>query len=467
MPDLESAYSKLPIALQHAACSLAGWRIERGRFGGAFPQLLAEAEGRTLSSPDEIRAFRDQRLQAFLRHSFEHVPFHKRRFEEAGIAPDDIRGLEAMAQLPILTKAQAKEHLAELTSTSVPRDSRRIVHTSGTTGGGLRFATTLPAIQEQWAAWWRYRHWHGIERGTWCGHFAGRSIVPLSQHEPPFWRYNQPGRQITFSGYHMSPQNLSSYVEVLRRRKPPWLHGYPSLLALLAAHVVESQQEPGYEIRWITTGAENLLPHQSELIWTAFGVRPVQHYGMAEAVANISECDRGALHVDEDFAAVEFVPQDSGMYAVVGTNFTNPLTPFVRYEVEDLVTLEPASCDCGRPGRVVTRIDGRLEDYVVLKNGARIGRMDHIFKDMVNVREAQIHQSRPGAMTIRVVRMPGYTEADEQAVLRGTRQRVGDEAEVRLEYVDRLERSAIGKLRFVVSELPEGALTPPPGKLQL
>ena len=106
MPDLESAYSKLPIALQHAACSVAGWRIERGRFGGAFPRLLAEAEARTFSSPDEIRAFRDQRLRAFLRHSFENVPFHRSRFEEAGIAPDDIRGLDDMARLPILTKAR-------------------------------------------------------------------------------------------------------------------------------------------------------------------------------------------------------------------------------------------------------------------------------------------------------------------------------------------------------------------------
>jgi phenylacetate-CoA ligase len=194
-----------------------------------------------------------------------------------------------------------------------------------------------------------------------------------------------------------------------------------------------------------------------ELMSRAFGVRPVQHYGMAEAVANVSECDRGRLHVDEDFAAVELVPRDSGSYSVVGTNFTNRLTPFVRYEVDDLVTIVPdAGCECGRPGRVVERIDGRLEDYVVLKDGTRIGRMDHVFKDMVNVREAQIHQKLPGELTIRVVRMPGYTQADEEAVLHETRKRVGDGTEVKLEYADRLERSAIGKLRFVVSEIGTG-----------
>jgi phenylacetate-CoA ligase len=175
---------------------------------------------------------------------------------------------------------------------------------------------------------------------------------------------------------------------------------------------------------------------------------------MAEAVANISECDQGRLHIDEDFAAVELVEREQGGYSVVGTNFTNPLTPLLRYEVEDVVTLLPEpSCACGRPGRVVERIDGRLEDYVVLKDGTRVGRMDHVFKDMVNVREAQIRQSRPGAITIYVVRMPAFTESDEQAIFRETAKRLGDGAEVRMEYVDQLERSPIGKLRFVVSEI--------------
>jgi phenylacetate-coenzyme A ligase PaaK-like adenylate-forming protein len=462
MPDLENAYSKLPVAFQHAACSVAGRRADHRRLGGAFSRMLAEAEDRSFSSPDDIRAFRDARLRAFVRHCFDNVPFYRHRLEEAGIGPDAIRGLDDMARLPVLTKHEVKDHSSDLMFRGMPRRRMRKMHTSGTTGGGLRFATSADAIREQWAVWWRYRRWHGLRRGTWCGHFAGRTIVPLSQHEPPFWRYNVPGRQIVFSGYHMGPESLPAYVDELRNRRPPWLHGYPSLLALLAAHIVESGQDLGYEVEWITTGAENLLPQQSLLMSQAFGVRPVQHYGMAEAVANISECDRGALHVDEDFAAVEFVPQGHQTHKIVGTNFTNPITPFLRYQVEDVVTIDGgASCGCGRPGRTITRVDGRLEDYVVLGNGAKVGRMDHIFKDLVNVREAQIRQSRRGEITIRVVRMPDYTHDDELAIVSETEKRVGADTQVTLEYVERLERSPAGKLRFVVSELAEGALEPP------
>jgi phenylacetate-CoA ligase len=164
----------------------------------------------------------------------------------------------------------------------------------------------------------------------------------------------------------------------------------------------------------------------------------------------------GVLHVDEDFAAVEFIPNPDGPgHKVIGTNFTNPATPLLRYDVGDLVTLSDTACPCGRPGRVVEQVDGRLEDYVVLKSGARLGRLDHIFKDLVNVREAQFYQDRPGEILIRVVRSENYTDADERALMEAALKRVGDAADLRIEYVDGLQRSAGGKLRFVVSELPD------------
>src|SRR5690606_40913392 len=72
-------------------------------------------------------------------------------------------------------------------------------------------------ICEQWAIWWRYRRWHGIEPGTWCAYFGGRSLVPFKASKPPFWRYNIPARQVMFSAYHMSPENLRAYVDELRR----------------------------------------------------------------------------------------------------------------------------------------------------------------------------------------------------------------------------------------------------------
>jgi phenylacetate-CoA ligase len=461
--DPETVYQRLPIRLQNLGCSFVGWRTERKRYGGAFQAIFEEVLARTSWSEDQTIDFRDRRLASMVEAGVATVPLYRTTFDDAGLAPSDVKSLSDLASLPILTKEEARQRPEELVSTAIPSRDTRMVHTSGTTGAALRFPITTRAVQEQWAVWWRFRHWHAIEKGTWCGLFAGRSIVASTQQRPPFWRVNHPGRQLLFSGYHMSEATLPAYVDELRRRRPPWLHGYPSLLALFAAHVLERGVDLGYQLRWVSTGAENLLPHQAGLIERAFGVKPIEHYGLTEGVANISQCELGSMHVDEDFAATEFIPLGSdGAHRIVGTNLTNPAAPLLRYDTQDVALIRRGStCRCGRPGRIVERVDGRLEDYVLLRNGVRIGRMDHIFKDMVNVQEAQIRQVRPGQLTIRVVRAAGFGARDEHELLRETAKRVGPETDVKIEYVQSLPRTRMGKLRFVVSDIPGASIEGP------
>ena len=439
MNGLSSIFENLPVALQQVACHVEGWRIARHRYGGDFPDLLQAVEARSHWSREQMDEYQAWRLGTFLEHARQNAAHYAgRRMDEPW---------------PVLEKRMVQERTADFVARGYEREGHW-AHTSGTTGAGLRFPVTRRAHQEQWAIWWRYRHWHGIDRETWCGYFGGRMVVPLQATEGPYWRDNAPGRQILFSGQHLREETLPHYVAELRRRRPPWLHGYPSLLALVADYLVARGEDLGYAVRWVTTGAENLLPHQARSIERAFGVRPRQHYGMAEGAANISECEQGHLHVDEDFSVVEFLPaEQADVYRVIGTNFTNLATPLVRYDVGDRVRLGPLHCGCGRPGRVVASIDGRSEDYLWLGDGTRLGRLDHIFKDATRVREAQIVQRARGEMTLRVVRGAGFAEEDERHLLAETRYRVGEAMRVDLEYVDRIERTATGKLRLVVSEV--------------
>ncbi|MGA2114365.1 MAG: hypothetical protein ABSH56_06400 [Bryobacteraceae bacterium] len=459
MPSIEGLYLRCPVWVQELACDAHGRQLRNLRYGGNYSRILADAEQRSTWPQERIEEFRDRRLRAFILHAVETVPFYRRRFLELGIDAREIRTLADIVRLPVLEKAEVQDQTQAFVSEGVPASAQIVAHTSGTTGAGLRFRVTKEAVREQWAVWWRYRRWHGLHFGLKCGTFAGRSIVPLSQTQAPFWRTSKPLCQILFSGYHMSPANMAAYVEALRRNRPPWLHGYPSLLALLAAYIHEKRLELGYQLQWVTVGAENLLEQQASIIHRAFGVQPKQHYGMAEAVANFSECERGQLHVDEDFAAVEFLARgDGSTYRVVGTNFSNPAMPLIRYDVGDVVSLSDSPCLCGRPGRIVHSVDGRNEDYIVLRDGAKIGRLDHIFKDLTDIREAQILQRRIGEVTLRVVRGPHYTRDDERRLLLATRQRLGTTVDVQIEYFEELPRSSTGKLRFVISDLEEGKL---------
>jgi phenylacetate-CoA ligase len=453
----ERIYAQLPIAAQHLAVSMAGWRTKRRRFDGEFAALLERYLDRTALGHEQVRAFRDGRLASFVENAARDVVGYRAAFARTGIRPNDIRGMADLAALPILTRPQVQESIDDFTSNDGPAMPTLICHTSGSTGTGLRFPVTWQSHKEQWAVWWRYRSWHGITRETTCLYFGGRSIVPLRQRQAPFWRYNRPGRQVLFSAYHLSDDTARSYLDEMRATHAEWIHGYPSVIALIARYALELRRRP--RIRWVTLGAENVLDSQRSVIREAFGVEPLEHYGLAEGAANASQCPNGRLHVDEDFAAVEFVPLGNDRYRIVGTNFTNPAMPLIRYDTGDIATIEDESCDCGRPGRVVRRIDGRKEDYVVTRSGARLGRLDHIFKDLTRIREAQIHQDEPGFMTLVVVRGRGYGPEDERRLREETLQRVGDEVAFEIEYTEALPRTKRGKLRFVVSSVAAGDLS--------
>jgi phenylacetate-CoA ligase len=457
---LESAYQRLPPLGQNIASSLYGWQLIRGRYGREYRSLEQAVFQREHWGRERIREFANRRLQSMVRHAAETVPYYRRLFADLRLDPQDIRTPEDLGAIPILEKEAVRQNPADFSSQVERRSPYTVVNTSGTTGSGLHFPFSLDAEREQWATWWRYRRRFGIDRQTWCAVFFGRTVVPHEQSKPPFWRINWPGRQIFFSGCHMKESLLDSYVDELNRTQPPWIHGYPSRLALLAAFILE-KHPLDYSPRVVTTGAESLLPHQKTTIERAFGTKCRQHYGMTEGVANISECPEGNLHVDEDYACVEFVPHSDKAWRIVGTGYTNYLFPLIRYAVGDIAEVEDAGrqCPCGRCGRLVRSVDGRIEDYVITPDGRFVGGLNNAFKDVLNVKECQLYQDRLDRLVVRVVRGKQYTRDDEYAIRAGLRERMGALLNIEFDYETRVQRSSRGKLRLVISALPQAQVS--------
>lgn len=451
---VEDVYKSLPITLQHMACSIEGWRLSKRRYDEEFRAISGALNERPISSSSEAKELKQSRLRTHVEAALR-CPFWKERFDRHGVNASVENLEDELKKLPVLTKAEVQDRAAAIRNTALDKNGLLLSHTSGTTGSGLVFPETPTAERERWAVWWRYRAWHGLTQDMWCGYFGGRSVVPLTQSAPPFWRLNYPGRQILFSGYHLSPAAAGAYLDALDKHSPPWLHGYPSLLSLIAGYLLERGKPLKKTPTVVTTGAENLLPQQKQLMQRAFGCPVRQHYGQAESVANISECPDGHLHVDEDFSLVELLPVDeqSDVCKIVGTNWSNPAFPLIRYDTGDHVRLLIESPSCRMSGRVVESIDGRKEDYVVLPSGVRLGRLDHIFKDLTQIREAQIYQPERNRIILKIVKREGFGPDDERRLLDEAYKRVGREMAIKVEYVPALERSRTGKLRFVVSEV--------------
>ena len=457
--DLERFYRVTPIWMQNALASLQGWRLLRQRHGPGYERIEREVESRLTLEGQALIDFQLGRLRAHL-VSAAASPFWRERFADCGVRPGAKDAFSELARLPVLTKHEVQQDAARIANPRWPRSRLRSAHTSGTTGAGLVLYETRDAERERWATWWRYRRAFGIHPRMRSGHFGGRSVVPIEQQRPPFWRKNHFGRQLLLSAYHLGDETVESYWRALASWAPEWLHGYPSFIALFA-ELCEARGLPALpSVQRITVAAENLLDSQRRVIERVFAVPLHQHYGLAESVANVSERPDGSFRVDEDFAFVEFLPVsgDDG-HRVVGTNWSNPAFPLLRYDTGDIAAIDTAEAARRGVWRDVRALDGRLEDYVILPSGARVGRLDHIFKDLVNVREAQIYQPSLDRVVFRIARGASYDDRrDEGRLLREVRTRLGDRITIDVEYVDRISRTSRGKLRFVISDLPRATL---------
>jgi phenylacetate-CoA ligase len=434
--------------------------MEMRRYGGEYARSEREVLARDAWPPEAVSALARERLQRIIRHAAATVPYYARLFATLHLDPADIRSPEDLRCLPTLSKQTIQDNLQAFCSRDAARMQCTVAHTSGTTGAGMRFPLSLAAEREQWAVVWRYRARFGFSHETWYAHFFGKSVVPRNQAAPPFWRVNQPGRQILFSAYHLREDYLPYYVDELNRRRPPVIQGYPSLLSVLADFMTQTGRTLTYEPKVIMASSETLLPHQQNIIERAFGVPCRQLYGQSEAVASISECPLGRLHVDEDFGLLEFQPLEGGGHQLIATGYANFAFPLIRYELGDVVDLElPRECPCGLPGTLVDRIDGRIEDNVLTPDGRKVGRLDHLFKDMINVRGCQIVQRRTDELLFRIIPGKGFSPDDLSALIRQVRRRLGAEIGLKCEFVAELPRTRRGKVRFVVSEINAGRIS--------
>ncbi|MBI4283377.1 MAG: hypothetical protein HY663_02770, partial [Chloroflexi bacterium] len=170
------------------------------------------------------------------------------------------------------------------------------------------------------------------------------------------------------------------------------------------------------------------------------------------------QCSANNYHFVPEYGIVELLPiEENPTYIraeIVSTSFLNMAMPMIRYRLNDHVMMyKGKSCPCGRPGHVIKQIDGRIEDVIVTPEGNLIGRMDHIFKDMVNIKESQIVQDSIDSLTVKVVKRPSYTGRDEDTLMHELTSRLGKHISIRFDYMEFIPRTASGKFRAVVSHL--------------
>jgi phenylacetate-CoA ligase len=453
---MSSLYASLPVFAQNLACTWAGYRRTRARFTPHFRRTLAELE-RSIRDPlPALHRLQWQKLERLLEHARRNVPFYADLPPAAsGGGPADAMHA-TLSRIAPLEKRTYRDRSEEFVARNLDRAALIKGKTSGTTGTALPLWYTSDALAEEFATFWRGRRAAGADLYDANLTFNGQTIVPVRQTGPPFWRTNHWTRQTLFSLYHGTPANLRHYVDAIHRTPAVYAQGYPSAMHLVARAMLDAGRPlPPGRLRACFTSSESLLAFQRDTIERAFGAPVYDRYGVSEFCVSMFECAQHRLHVDMEFGIVEVEVEEEGEDWVRGpllvTGFANLATPLIRYRVGDVGTRSRRPCPCGREGDVFLDVDGRIEDYVMTPDGRLVGRLDHVFKDQLDVAEAQVLQQTRDALEVLVVRRPEYDDASERALVKEFRDRLGDEIRIELRYVESIAREPNGKLRAVKS----------------
>lgn len=459
-------YDRSPVLVQNLMASALGWQKNRWRYAHPDARRWLAFYRETADWPDEkLRDYQLGELRRTVAQAYEHVPFYRRRFDECGVRPEDIRTVGDLGKLPYLTKQEIRQAGTDLISDAWDVRDLQASPTSGSTGMPLTLYSSREAALRNFAIRWAQCRPGLTRRDRWAN-FTGLELVPPDRKRPPFWRMNYAARERLYSIFHMSDENLPHYLDDLARFRPAYLYGYPSALYIVAEFILRTGWEFPHAIRAVITSSEQNLPEFRQAIEQAFHTKVWDEYGQGEGAGLAFECECGRLHERPEFALMEFVPtgqKDDGcdVYELICTSFINDAWPLIRYRVGDLALVDPAArCPLGRGGRVLEAIYGRTAHFIVAGDGSRICNISVMAKKCRNLRAMQVVQEKAGEVVFRVVPQPEYDcDADEKHMIREFRKKLGGEERMKIEvqYVDHIERTARGKFLMILSKLPSGS----------
>lgn len=463
---LSSMYNASPPYLQNILLSGYGMVLERERYRGEFNEfrtLMSKAQWQTES---ELAGYQDEQLARIIDHAYMTVPYYRNIFDKLKLKPRDIRSKTDLNKLPLLTKDDIKRNFKLLISSACNPKKLRYGHTSGTTGSPLEIAYDSRIIHITYAALDRHYDWARCrlaQDGDRIAVARGNIIVPLSSKSPPFWRYNNFHNQLLLSSFHMSRNNLELYFSEMERYGVVALDGYPSTLYILARYLKNGNRT--MPLRAVISSSETLYDFQREVIEDSFECPVSDYYALAERVVFSSECERHeGHHIAMEYGISEVCDRSGAQLTdgewghLVGTSLHNFGMPLIRYVTSDFTRIKKDKCSCGRGLQLMDAVTTKAEDTLTLKDGRLISPsvLTHPFKPLNSIEESQIVQKEYDRIVIRIVPRKDYSESDTQHLQRELHKRLGEDVKIEFEFMDSLARTASGKFRWVISEVPLG-----------
>ena len=418
-----------------------------------------------IASRDEIQALQLSRMKWSLRHAYDNVAMYKKRFDDAGVHPDDLKSLSDLTKFPFTYKNDLRDHYP-FGLFAVPRDQIARIHaSSGTTGKATVVGYTKNDVS-MWADMVARSmrasgtkpgdivnivYGYGLFTGGLGAHYGaerlGCTVVPVSG--------GMTERQVT----------------LIQDFKPSTIMVTPSYML----NILEQFHKMGIDPRDSSLdvaifGAEPWTNSMRQEIEQAFDMHAVDIYGLSEVlgpgVANECVETKDGLHIWEDHFYPEIINpetggpvQDGEMGELVFTTLTKEGLPMIRYRTRDLTRLLPGTA---RSMRRMEKITGRADDMIILRgvNVFPTQIEELILKSDTLAPHFQIELTKDGPMDkmkVKVEKMPSATGSQDpgSALKKRIKDTIGISVSIEVGEPGSVERSE-GKARRVVDLRPKG-----------
>ncbi len=426
---------------------------------------LAEYEENQWLSPETVRDMQLEKLRDTLIHCEENVPYYRRLFADMGFDPREVDSLEALSDLPVLTRQTIKQNQDDLIDERLDPDSLLDYGTGGSTGEPLQFKLSRDFYERRMAGQFRGYRWAGWELGEktlWFWGVSG-SINP----RPSGWRkrfkkwcYQKAFRNVVRTLYQFSDDKLNEYVRFWNDWEPHSVAGYAFGLYWVARYIDRHDLDvPPCE--GVILAAEATTQQQRDLMARVFGAGVYNTYGSMEFNMIAGECDHhNGMHINCDNVLVEITrdgqpvaPGEEGEITV--TSLVHPAMPFIRYTIGDRGVMAQEPCTCGRGYPLLKSVKGRTMDIVRTPEGNFVSGVwfNHTMLAIKEVKRWQVVQETTDKITMRIVPAEGYGPEVEDEVETQLCRALGEQIEIEFRVVDEVEFSSSGKYRVIISKV--------------
>ena len=323
------------------------------------------------ASPEQIRAWQDERLVKQVKHVWDNVPYYRKKMEEKGVTPDDIKGVDDLKKLPFVTKADLRECYPFGLLAKPLKDCVRIHSTSGTTGKRVVAYYTQHDI-DLWE--------DCCARAIVAAGGTKKDVCQVSYGYGLFtggFGLNGGSHKVGCLTLPMSSGSTERQIQFMTDLGSTILCCTPSYAAYLAESLHEMGLRDQIKLKAGIFGAEAWSENMRRDIEEKLGIKAYDIYGLTEITGPgvAFECEaQSGMHINEDHFIAEIIDPETGEVLPEGekgelvfTSITKEAFPLLRYRTRDICILTREKCSCGRTFVKMCKPMGRSDDMLIIR----------------------------------------------------------------------------------------------------